>query len=160
MSWADLLGAAGAILSFGLWLPQASTSWRQRKDPVALAGLSVGMLVLLLVNALCWLGYALVTRAYWAGVTSLGTIPLSIFLLWLVMRSRSAVQPSSSVSGSAACPCGWDDPGTPHAYRVTAPPGYGTVFDPCPAGDGRDLAQGHPIESRKASSDAPSGHLA
>lgn len=152
VSIADLLGAAGAILSFALWLPQASTSWRQRRDPVALAGLSIGMLALLLVNALCWLGYALVTKAYWAGVTSLGTIPMSIFLLWLVLRSRSLVSPGADgdvISGDVlGCTCGWLDASVPHAYFVTAPPGYGTIFDPCPGGE---LAQGHPIISNRSS---------
>ena len=138
----NLLGFAAAVVSFVLWLPQALTVWRNRRNPARLAGVSQGTLALILVNAALWGGYALATGAFWAGAPGLVNFPLTLFTLMLVRRCATA--------SDLACACGWvvtED----HDFFVTAPPGYGTVLTPCPGrgGDGFPVPAGQGAAVRR-----------
>lgn len=85
---AEVIGAAGSILSFGMWLPQARRAWLTRHDPNAMRVLSVGTYLLVIGNATLWAWYAILTRAWWSGVPSLFSAPLAVFMLYLIWRAR------------------------------------------------------------------------
>lgn len=110
----DALGAAGSLVSVVLWVPQARRTFAQRHDRDALAGLSLGTLALVMLNATLWLLYSATVGSYWPGLPGLVTFPLSMMMFWLAWRSRRFGRRAS---------CGH---GVPHPHRVvvTSPPGF------------------------------------
>lgn len=123
----DLVGMAAAITAFVLWLPQAKLALRQRKDDKALSGLSMGTLWLVLLNAVLWMVYAVVTDALWVGAPGLINGSLVIWMIFLVSAARRRIR--KAAPGSACGRAG--HPNVQHDLVVTAPPGYGYVHSPC-----------------------------
>lgn len=90
-----ILGVVGTIISFALWLPQASLVYANRNQPEKLTGLSKATMYLVLANALCWGAYALLTGAFWAGAPGLINGPLAIAVL-VVLHRRHGVTDTDS----------------------------------------------------------------
>lgn len=133
----SVIGALAAVISFVLWLPQAVTMWRNRNDPKALAGMSQGTLWLVVCNASLWFLYAYLTQAFWTGAPGLVNLPLAIFGLLLINRSKGQVPAPVRAN---PCPCGWAS-NEPHDLLITVGPGYGTVLSPCPRSSGLGVPQ-------------------
>lgn len=91
-----LLGASAAAISFIMWIPQAATTWRHRRDPGALAGISAGTSALVLLNAAIWGAYAIALGEFWVGAPGLINGPLALMTLWLLRRRRRGVQPTQT----------------------------------------------------------------
>lgn len=89
---AGFLGAGCTLL---LFMPQAFTAWRNRTNPGAFAGLSLGMLWLSMFAAIGWLVYGYGIDAFWTMVPSFVNIPLVGFILFLVYRSKRIALTSS-----------------------------------------------------------------
>lgn len=97
--WLNLLGGSAALIATLMWLPQARQTWRSRHDSSYLRGVSVGTLLLALLNAVLWAVYAFVAGAVWAGVPSYINMPVIAWTLYLVYRARrtSASTPITSL---------------------------------------------------------------
>jgi len=63
-----------------------------------LPGVSAGTQWLLLANALCWGGYALLTGSLWADAPGLVNAPLAVLTIVVLRRAK----PSGSRSGRAS----------------------------------------------------------
>lgn len=83
------IGLCASMLSFLIFIPQATTTWALRNNPEALKGTSTSSLYLLLGNAALWLVYAVLTQAWWSGAPSLVNGPLAVFMLLVKRRNRS-----------------------------------------------------------------------
>lgn len=88
----NFLGMFGATISFVLWLPQALLVWRQRENPAALAGVSLGTQVLIVVNATVWGLYAYVTGAFWSGAPGIVNLPLALLTGFFVLRAKKQME--------------------------------------------------------------------
>jgi uncharacterized protein with PQ loop repeat len=97
-----LLGATGSIISVSLWLPQFRSTWRHRRDHHALAAMSVGTQTLLAVNAVVWVLYAALSGSWWVGVPSAVNLPLAVFTIVTLVRSRRS--PMRSPAGNESSP--------------------------------------------------------
>ena len=116
-----------SVISFVLWLPQASTVWSRRADTLAMAGVSLGTQFLVLANALIWGLYALETKAFWVGAPGLINAPLAIGIITLVLISRrEALHVGSQLDQGPGCPSCAE--GLTHWTFVTAPAGWGSVM--------------------------------
>lgn len=126
--WATLFGVAGNICSAALFLPNAAVVYRNRHDSAALRGVSVTMQVLILCNATLWVLYAWATGAWWAAAPGALNVPLALFVLHLVFRSRSraAAGIAPLAEGDSRCVCGWSEPDQPHDLFCVTAAGYGT----------------------------------
>lgn len=119
----EAIGFLAAVVSFIIFLPQALRTWSVRKDPIALAGISIGTQWLILCNATLWGVYAILTGAFWVGAPGILNAPLALFTIFLVFRARAV--PVAIENGCAFCADGID-----HRVFITAPPGWGSLM-PC-----------------------------
>ena len=85
---AGILGFVGSFISFILFIPQARTVWRQRHDPHALRGASLGTQFIVIANALVWFAYAYVLGEFWVGAAGFVNLPLALFTIALILRAR------------------------------------------------------------------------
>lgn len=122
----ETIGLLAAVISFTIFLPQALRTWRVRRDPIALAGISTGTQWLILSNAVLWGAYAVLTQAFWVGAPGLLNGPLAIATIFLVHRATRGI----SVLGMDGCRLCIDD--VEHQIFITAPPGWGSIM-PCSA---------------------------
>lgn len=92
MWWADadVAGAIGSLVTAALLAPQAALTFKFRKDPSALVGISMFTPVLVIVNNMCWLWYASLTKAWWSVAPGVVTVPMAVFTLVLLLRYRTA----------------------------------------------------------------------
>lgn len=90
-----MVAAASTLL---LFLPQTVSTWKNRSDAHAFAGLSTGMIWLSFIGAVTWLIYGAGIGAVWTMVPSFINIPLTLFILALVHRARRADRSSHVVS--------------------------------------------------------------
>lgn len=133
MTYIDLLGYTGAIMSCLMVAPQAVKTVRQRKDPHALAGVSLLAMCCVIANATIWAVWAVLSKSYPAGIPSLINGPAAVVAVIAILRWRGkevAAPESRSDLAESLCGCGWTEP-TKHILFVTARPGYGTIL-PCP----------------------------
>lgn len=105
-----LIGLAAAVVSFVLWLPQALLVWKNRRNPLALSGVSMTTQYLVMMNATLWGVYALMTGAYWSGAPGLVNFPLAVMTVSITRRAiRSSedsiilVVPSVSAAETSTC---------------------------------------------------------
>ncbi|MFE6648041.1 hypothetical protein ACFVJS_15840 [Nocardioides sp. NPDC057772] len=85
----EAFGVIGSVVSLVMFIPQATRTWRFRRQPEALTGTSRIGMVLVLVNALAWAGYGIGTAAYWTAIPSACNAPLALGVLWLLRARRS-----------------------------------------------------------------------
>ena len=116
----SVIGMFASVISFVLWIPQATLVWRERNNPIALIGVSPVTQILVLCNATLWGVYAILTSAFWAGAPGIINAPLAASTLVILYRGRKIRK---------VCRCGWDDV-TEHRIFIISPPGYGSVM-PC-----------------------------
>ena len=83
----SLIGLSAAVVSFVLWLPQALLVWKNRRNPLALSGVSMATQYLVMTNAVLWGVYALATGAYWAGAPGLVNLPLAVMTVSVTRRA-------------------------------------------------------------------------
>lgn len=129
MDWIDALGYAGAVMSCLMVAPQTIKTFRQRRDPHALAGVSLLAMCCVILNATIWAAWAVLSQSYPAGIPSLVNGPAACFAVYAIVRARRAPRHIAH-SASTGCGCGWPDNST-HHLLVTTRPGYGTTL-PCP----------------------------
>lgn len=84
----DLIGMLAATFAFVLFLPQAVRAWRLRNDGEAMSGLSLIGFIMLLANSIAWLLYGIGLSAPWIIVPNSLNIPVSLFMIGLIIRSR------------------------------------------------------------------------
>ncbi len=89
-----IFGLGGALTSSILAIPQALKIYR---DPLNISGVAISTWVLLVLNALIWLLYAIATEAYPVGVPSLINGPAAIYVLVKVGQQRALVATDQGV---------------------------------------------------------------
>lgn len=124
-----VLGVTGNIFSVVLFVPNALTVYRHRKDTAAMRGVSATMQLFVLGNALTWFLYAWVTQAWWVAAPGAFNAPLAVFVLVLIWRAHRVRKVEGDLAQTAGvCSCGWSAPGVVHELLCVIPPGYGTRF--------------------------------
>lgn len=88
----NFVGVLAAVFAFSLFLPQAFKAWRLRNDGKAMAGLSLVGMLLFLANSTVWVIYGIGLSALWVVVPNSLNIPVSLFLIALIIRSRKRVE--------------------------------------------------------------------
>lgn len=121
MPLSDALGLLASVISFVLFLPQAVSTWQHRRDPRAMAALSIWTQLLIICNATTWFAYAALTSAFWVGAPGFVNLPLAIVTLSLILRARRK---------KPAPDCELCERGVEHNVFITAPPGRGDIA-PC-----------------------------
>lgn len=84
----NFIGVLGALFAFLLFLPQALKAWRLRDDGDAMSGLSLVGFIMLLANSTVWVLYGIGLSALWIIVPNALNIPVSLFMIGLIIRSR------------------------------------------------------------------------
>lgn len=87
-----VLGFVASVVSFVMFLPQAITVWKFRKQPEFLKGTSRWGQWFLLLNASLWGLYAYLTGAYWSGAPGLFNGPLAIITLVLLHKASQELK--------------------------------------------------------------------
>lgn len=84
----NIIGAIAATTSITLFIPQAVTTWKNRKNPQALAGISVGTQVLVATNALAWFILGWLEENFWISAPGLLNLPLALAALCILNQHR------------------------------------------------------------------------
>jgi uncharacterized protein with PQ loop repeat len=84
-----ILGLLANATSFILWLPQARTTWKNRNNPEALQGVSLGTQVIAALNTSAWCIYGLLIHDMWLPLGTLIVLPLA---LWTIILKLKAVK--------------------------------------------------------------------
>lgn len=91
----DMCGAAGAAISFIMFLPQAIKAWTHRHNPAALAGISTSGQTLVLANAAIWAIYGIGTGAIWVAVPSFINAPLAVGTIAVLTKGKRHTEGST-----------------------------------------------------------------
>lgn len=118
----EFVGFAASVTAFVLFWPQAVLTWKKRNDIHALSGISVWGHVLLLMNAILWGVYALLTESLWVGAPGLVNGPLALVTIFLILKARAGKAVST-------VDCEHCDSGVEHQVFVTTPPGFASVVE-------------------------------
>jgi hypothetical protein len=110
---AEAVGFLASAGSLSLWWPQAVRLWRQRRDPLALRGISIPTQVVLLATESLWATYAVLTGSLWVGAPAVVNIPLSILALVVLRRARRTAGPGGTGLG-----VGTREPAVPESGSV------------------------------------------
>lgn len=76
------------ITAIIMLLPQVPETWRIRHDSEKLKGISVGTQILMGVNSIMWLLMGVQMNSLSVAAASIVTLPVIMFTLYLVFRSR------------------------------------------------------------------------
>ena len=90
----DFIGMLGALFALSMFLPQALKAWRLRNNGEAMSGLSLIGFIVLLANSVTWGLYGLGVSAIWVIVPNTLNIPVSLFMIGLIIRSRKRFKQS------------------------------------------------------------------
>ncbi|OJG99510.1 hypothetical protein RV18_GL001578 [Enterococcus termitis] len=75
------------MTSLILWIPQAKTTWKNRNDPQALAGVSIGTQMLVGVNTVLWCIYGVMINNVWLPLGTIIILPLASLTIFLKKKS-------------------------------------------------------------------------
>lgn len=103
------LGSVGAMINLIMLIPQGIATWRNRRDDIALSGLSWISYSLICTQGVVWLAYAFLIRDVWVGLPTLVNIPISASTAYVVRRAHRRV-------GRHACALCLDD--VPHKVAI------------------------------------------
>lgn len=84
----NIIGAIAATISITLFIPQAATTWKNRRNPQALTGISVGTQVLVATNALVWFALGWLEENFWISAPGLLNLPLALATLYTLKQHR------------------------------------------------------------------------
>lgn len=90
----DFIGMLGALFALTLFLPQAIRAWRLRNNGEAMSGLSPIGFIMLFANSAVWFLYGIGLSALWIIVPNAINMPVSLFIIGLIIRSRKRSQQS------------------------------------------------------------------
>lgn len=87
----DMIGALANLTSLLLWIPQAKTTWRNRKNKSALLGVSIGTQIIVVVNTVLWCIYGLMISNIWLPMGTAIILPLASVTIFLKLKSKRQV---------------------------------------------------------------------
>lgn len=79
----DFIGAIANMSSLILWLPQAMTTYNNRRDREALKGISYGTQIMAAINTILWCIYGFLISSLWLPMGTIIVLPLALWTLWL-----------------------------------------------------------------------------
>lgn len=82
------LGAAANLLSLLVWIPQAKTTWKKRKEVEALSGISLGTQLISAITSITWCVYGLLIHDVWLPLGSIVVVPLAIWTIFTKYRAQ------------------------------------------------------------------------
>ncbi|GGC94856.1 SemiSWEET family sugar transporter [Enterococcus wangshanyuanii] len=83
----DIIGALANLTSLILWIPQAKTTWKNRNDPQALEGVSIGTQILVAINTILWCIYGVMIKNVWLPLGTIIILPLASLSIFLKKKS-------------------------------------------------------------------------
>lgn len=82
------LGLLANVTSFILWLPQARTTFKNRHNPEALKGISLGTQIIAAINTSAWCLYGLFIHDAWLPLGTLIVLPLALWAIVLKLKAN------------------------------------------------------------------------
>ncbi|MFD2254012.1 PQ-loop domain-containing transporter [Lactococcus formosensis subsp. bovis] len=82
------LGALANILSLLVWIPQAKTTWKKRKEVEALSGISLWTQFISAITSLTWCLYGLLIHDIWLPLGSIVVVPLAVWTIFTKYRAK------------------------------------------------------------------------
>lgn len=79
----NIIGAIANLTSLILWLPQARTTWRNKNNPRALKGISIGTQMIVAVNTILWCVYGILIKNVWLPLGTIIILPLACWTIYL-----------------------------------------------------------------------------
>lgn len=84
----NALGFGATVLSILMWIPQASSTWKNRNDPMRLAAISETTQWLLMACYLLWGVFGVISASLWVAAPSVVAFPLALATVVIVRRGR------------------------------------------------------------------------
>lgn len=84
----NILVILANLTSIILWLPQAKTTWKYRREPEALKAISYGTLIMAGLNTTFWGVYGLIIQNYGLAFATILILPTTLFTLFLKFNTR------------------------------------------------------------------------
>lgn len=84
------VGFSAAAIEIIMAFPQTVRTIRQRNDPAALSGVSIGSMVLMLVHSTLWMLYGLFRSDIPVFASHAVNVPMFAIILFFVLRARRA----------------------------------------------------------------------
>jgi hypothetical protein len=81
------IGLLANLTSFALWIPQAHTTWKNRKNAQTLKGVSYGTQIIAAANTVLWCVYGLIIHSYWLAMGTVIILPLAIWTIILKLNA-------------------------------------------------------------------------
>lgn len=79
----DFIGLLANITSLILWIPQAMTTYANRRDREALKGISYGTQSMAALNTVLWCIYGFLICSVWLPMGTVVILPLALWTIWL-----------------------------------------------------------------------------
>ena len=83
-----VVGLLASIMSMVIGLPQAVNVWKFKNDPERLAGISGLAQYMMIGSGALWVAYADMTHSFWVAASVMTSVPLALFTLAILSRSR------------------------------------------------------------------------
>lgn len=94
---ANALGFVATSFSIVMWVPQARITWRNRNNPIRLAGVSETTQWLSMIGYLLWGVFGILIGSVWVAAPSFVSFPLSIATIVIVRRGRRLVPEADEI---------------------------------------------------------------
>ena len=79
----NFIGFIANVTSLILWIPQARTTYANRKDKKALKGISYGTQIIASINTIFWCIYGIMIQSIWLAMGTIIILPLALWTIWL-----------------------------------------------------------------------------
>ncbi|GHU37902.1 hypothetical protein FACS1894192_08040 [Bacilli bacterium] len=85
----NIVGLIANLLSIVLWMPQARTTWQNRKNPQAIKGISLETQIIVAANTICWCIYGFMTHDFWLPIGTACILPLAICTIYIKIKTNN-----------------------------------------------------------------------
>ncbi|TXG75817.1 hypothetical protein E6Q11_06555 [Candidatus Dojkabacteria bacterium] len=85
----NILGIVASLITTALFMPQAFSVYQNKHNPAALEGVSIITSWLAITSGVLWVFYAMLTGAIWIAVPSFVSVPLSLFIVTVLYKTRN-----------------------------------------------------------------------
>lgn len=79
----DFIGLFANLTSLILWIPQAMTTYANRRNREALKGISYGTQTMAALNTVLWCIYGFLICSIWLPMGTVVILPLALWTIWL-----------------------------------------------------------------------------
>lgn len=87
-----ILGFLANLTSMILWIPQAATTWKNRKNPYVLQGINIWTQVITACNTIFWCMYGMINKDLWLMLGTIIILPLALMTIYLKLRASKEIR--------------------------------------------------------------------